>query len=105
MNYFEAVCAFAEFGVNREGAIQIMLNNTVQVGAYNLSVATFKAVLQRTIDDEIDASDLEFWATVLLQREEYEVGELEGSLYALSDPEVMGGIDKAKLTRLIALLD
>ncbi|MCG7546715.1 hypothetical protein [Pseudoalteromonas sp. Of7M-16] len=105
MNYFEAVCTFAEFGIDRDNAIQVMLNNTVQVGAYTLSVTTFKAVLLRAIDDEIDVSDLELWATVLLQREEYDVGELEGCLYALSDPELMGGIDKAKLTRLVALLD
>ncbi|MCF6442393.1 hypothetical protein L1077_23475 [Pseudoalteromonas luteoviolacea] len=105
MNYSEAVSCFAEFGEHRDDAISIMLGAKQQVGMYSLSVATFKQVLQHTIDGEICIADLELWASVLLQREEYVVGELEGSLYALSDPDVMGGIDEAKLTRLLTLLE
>ncbi|KZN60107.1 hypothetical protein N473_25275 [Pseudoalteromonas luteoviolacea CPMOR-1] len=105
MNYLEAVASFAEFGTHRDEAISIMLNAEQQVGIYSLSAMTFKLVLQRVIDDEIGMSELELWASVLLQRKEYLVGELEGSLYALSDPDVMGGVDKVKLTRLLALLD
>lgn len=105
VNYLEAVACFAEFGTHRDEAISIMLSGEQRVGIYSLSPMTFKLVLQRVIDDEIGISDLELWANVLLQREEYLVGELEGSLYALSDPDVMGGLDKVKLTRLLALLD
>ncbi|AOT06776.1 hypothetical protein [Pseudoalteromonas luteoviolacea] len=105
MNYLEAVASFAEFGTHRDDAISIMLSAEQQVGIYSLSVSTFKQVLQRVIEEQISMSDLELWASVLLQREEYLVGDLEGSLYALSDPDIMGGIDKVKLTRLLALLD
>ncbi|TQF66908.1 hypothetical protein [Pseudoalteromonas luteoviolacea] len=65
----------------------------------------FKEVLQSAIEDKVSIDELEFWATILLQRDDYDVGDLEGSLYALSEPELMGGLDKVKIARLLTLLD
>ncbi|MCF2856588.1 hypothetical protein L1286_03840 [Pseudoalteromonas sp. SMS1] len=106
MEYHDALKAFAQCcGETKNEALSVLANIPEGQGHYRLTVKTFKKVLQLALEDQIDADDLEFWATVLLQRNDYEVTEFEGSLYALSDPEIMGGLDKVKIARLLALLD
>ncbi|KZN65617.1 hypothetical protein [Pseudoalteromonas luteoviolacea] len=105
MEYFEALSAFARCTVKKSEAIAVLATTADDNGSIQVTLPMFKTVLQQVLNDELSLDELEFWATVLLQREDFQVDAIEGSLYALSEPDLMGGLDKAKIARLLALLD
>ncbi|OCQ20741.1 hypothetical protein A7985_13105 [Pseudoalteromonas luteoviolacea] len=105
MEYVEALKAFAQCSENKDEAMSVLVKTADGNGRFHVTAPMFKAVLQQAVDEKLSLDELEFWASILLQREDFKVDELEGSLYALSEPELMGGLDKAKIERLIALLD
>ncbi|KZN46326.1 hypothetical protein [Pseudoalteromonas luteoviolacea] len=105
MEYFEALSAFARCSVEKSEAMSVLAKTADGSGSFQVTLPMFKVVLKQALNDELSFDELEFWASVLLQREDYQVEAIEGSLYALSEPYLMGGLDKAKIARLLALLD
>lgn len=105
MDKLDALIQFVEFGPQRDEAIAIIVATPdSQEIAYTLTHTKLCNVLERIINGEIDIDDLELWANVIEAREEIDHGEVEGVIFALSNSEQMGEINKAKLIRLLALL-
>lgn len=61
-------------------------------------------VLGLYLEGVIDADDLENWAQVLELRADIDAAALEGLVYALANPEQMGGITPDTVQRLLSLL-
>lgn len=61
-------------------------------------------VLGLYLEGVIDADDLENWAQVLELRADIDTAAQEGLVYALANPEQMGGITPDTVQRLLSLL-
>ena len=68
------------------------------------TLATVLDVLTRCQADEIDLDDLELWANVIESRTDIDYSGVEGVIYALSNSEQMGELDKSKVAKLVELL-
>ncbi|CAM4350255.1 hypothetical protein [Pseudoalteromonas ostreae] len=106
MNRAQALAEFVTFGKHKDEAISIIVSTTSdeQSPAYTLTLATVLDVLTRCQADEIDLDDLELWANVIESRTDIDYSAVEGVIYALSNSEQMGELDKSKVTKLIGLL-
>ncbi|MEH6395675.1 hypothetical protein [Pseudoalteromonas sp.] len=106
MNRAQALAEFATFGKYKDEAISIIVASTInnQAPIYTLGLATVIDVLTRCQADEIDLDDLELWANVIESRTDIDYSTVEGVIYALSNSEQMGNLDKAKVARLLELL-
>lgn len=106
MNRAQALAEFASFGKQKDEAISIIVSSTSdeQGPIYVLTLTTVLDVLTRCQVDEIDLDDLELWANVIESRSDIDYSAVEGVIYALSNSEQMGELDKSKVARLIELL-
>ncbi|MBE0376457.1 hypothetical protein [Pseudoalteromonas prydzensis] len=105
MNRAQALAEFASFGKQKDEAISIIVASTInnQGPIYVLTLITVLDVLTRCQADEIDLDDLEMWANVIESRSDIDYSAVEGVIYALSNSEQMGELDKSKVARLIEL--
>ena len=106
MNRAQALAEFASFGKQKDEAISIIVSATSdeQSPAYTLTLATALDVFTRCLAGEIDLDDLELWANVIESRTDIDHSAVEGAIYALSNSEQMGELDKSKVAKLIELL-
>ncbi len=105
MDKLDALSQFASFGKKREQAIAVIVNTADDQGAiYTLTKATFCNVLERVISNEIDIDELELWASVLESRQDIDESAVEGAIFALSNAEQMGELNKETLITLLALI-
>lgn len=106
MNIQKALAEFITFGEQREAAISVMTSSAIDEGApiYTLSKSVLMDVLTRCIEHEIEIDDLELWANVIDSRDDIDCAEFEGVIYALSNSEQMGELNKFKLIQLHQLL-
>ncbi|MEH6442851.1 MAG: hypothetical protein V7784_03055 [Oceanospirillaceae bacterium] len=61
-------------------------------------------VLAMFIADTITLDDLEEWASFVESRDDINYSTIEGYVYALANPELMGGVDKNKIAKMLQLL-
>ena len=106
MNRAQAIAEFARFGKQKDEAISIIVSTTSdeQSPAYILTLATALYVFTRCLAGEIDLDELELWANVIESRTDIDHSAVEGAIYALSNSEQMGELDKSKIERLVELL-
>lgn len=106
MNRAQALAEFVTFGKHQDEAISTIVSSTgdEQDPVFVLTLATVLDVLIRCQADEIDLDDLELWANVIESRADIDYSAVEGVIYALSNSEQMGELDKRKVTRLVGLL-
>ncbi|MBB1434861.1 hypothetical protein H5201_11165 [Pseudoalteromonas sp. SG43-6] len=106
MNRAQALAEFVTFGKYKDEAISIIVASTIdnQGPIYILTLATVLDVLTRCQADEIDLDDLELWANVIESRTDIDYSAVEGIIYALSNSEQMGELDKSKVAKLVELL-
>ena len=106
MNRAQALAEFVTFGKYKDKAIGIIVsaNKADPIPSYVLTLECVLDVLKRCLASEIDLDDLELWANVIESRTDIDYSAVEGVIYALSNSEQMGELDKDKVTRLIDLL-
>lgn len=106
MNRAQALAEFVTFGKNKEQAIGIIVSSLAddQSPAYILTLGAVLDVLNRCLTGEIDLDDLELWANVIESRTDIDYSTVEGVIYALSNSEQMGELDRGKVQRLVELL-
>ncbi len=106
MNKTESLKQILHFGINREEAYSVLLS--YPIGDENSLVVASKQllaeVLQMNLDNKISFDDLEEWATFIECRDDINYTQIEDFVYALANPELMGSIDKEKITKMIDLL-
>lgn len=105
MNRAQALTEFASFGEHKDEAIGIIVSSTADEATnYTLTLETVLNLLNRCIQGEIDLDDLELWANVIESRTDIDHSAVEGVIFALSNSEQMGELDKSKIARLVELL-
>ncbi|HEA14964.1 MAG TPA: hypothetical protein ENH88_00630 [Pseudoalteromonas prydzensis] len=88
----------------RDRSIIVSSTSDEQGPVYVLTLTTVLDVLTRCLAGEIDLDDLELWANVIESRTDIDYSAVEGVIYALSNSEQMGELDKSKVARLVGLL-
>lgn len=106
--------------ITPEGAIQALIHWTEQRGdaislllggALNahlpikVSKTDVCAVLGKVVAGQLDLDELEMWANMLDARDEFDIEDIEGTIYALANAEQMGELTIAKVMSLYALLN
>lgn len=104
-SYVDALTEIIRFGDQREQAFAVLTGSSETEEAAVVTSADVLRVLQRYLTAELDDDDLEEWAMLLECREEIDCSAIEDYLYALSNPELMGGINSASISRMVALLE
>lgn len=104
MNKSDALKEIIRFGIQRDDAFAVLLESDKPELTVAVTGADLLDVLQRYLISELDLDDLEEWAMLLECREEIDSSAIEDYLYALSNPELMGGINSASISKMVALL-
>lgn len=87
-----AVMALAQFGWDPSFPM-IRVDNNVLI-----------SVLSKFMANEINADDLALWANFIECRDELDYSAIEGYIYALAEPEQMGGISQDTITQMLEIL-
>ncbi|WP_292955441.1 hypothetical protein [Neptuniibacter sp. UBA847] len=103
----EALEQILSFGQKREEAYAVLLClvEDAQSELVVVSNRLLSDVLKKYLDDVISSDDLEEWANFIECREDVDYSEIEDYVYALSNPELMGNIDKDKVVTMLKLLN
>lgn len=105
MNRSAALEQIVCFGARRDDAYSVLAESEEGGAAVAVTCHHMLGVLQRYLNSELDIDDLEEWAMLLECRHEIDCSAVEDYLYALSNPELMGGINSASISRMMALLE
>ena len=104
MTHLEAVKAIVHFSEKRSEAFSVLLSVSQSEVVYFVSNQDVLAVLDKVLSKQLDIDELEMWAQLLDMREDIDTQQVEGVLYALSNPEQMGEITMEKIQQLSMLL-
>jgi len=106
MNRQQALQQIITFGEQRDATVSALAKfgwdpsiEVISVDSHTLIV-----VLTKYMSGEIDADDLEFWANFIECRDELDYTDIEGYIYALADPELMGDISSATIEKMLTVL-
>ena len=105
MTHLEAVKAIVHFSDKRSEAFSVLLSASQSEVVFCVSNLDVLTVLDKVINKQLDIDELEMWAQLLDMREDIDTQQVEGVLYALSNPEQMGQITIEKVQQLSALLE
>jgi hypothetical protein len=71
---------------------------------FTVSKSILINVLRLFLSDRITADELEEWASFIECRDELHYEEIEGYIYALANPSLIGDINKVKIIKMVELL-
>ena len=103
MDLQQALQILAESGSEREKAYAVLADSD-GTDSIKISLIHVNRVLTQFVTGEIDQDDLEDWAMLLDARDEFECNVVEDYLYALNNPELMGGISHTTVSAMAELL-
>lgn len=104
MTHLEAVKAILHFSEKRSEAFSVLLSASQSEVVYWVSNQDVLTVLDKVLSKQLDMDELEMWAQLLDMREDIDTQQVEGVLYALSNPEQMGELSVEKLQTLRQVL-
>lgn len=107
MNKQQALYQILAFGPQRDAAFSVLLNAEIEPNEspFEVNHQHLIIVLEKYLADEIDADDVEQWANLIDFRVDINGSHIEGYLYALANPEMMGSDDnKTNILRMLAVL-
>jgi len=106
MNRQQALQQIIAFGEQREAAVTALTKfgwdpsfEVISIDSHALIV-----VLTKYMSDEISADDLELWANFIECRDELDYSAIDGYIYALADPELMGDISPITIKKMLTVL-
>jgi len=106
MNRQQALQQIITFGEQRDAAVNALAQfgwdpsfKVISVDSHALII-----VLTKYMSGEINADDLELWANFIECRDELDYTAIEGYIYALADPELMGGISLVNIEKMLTVL-
>jgi len=106
MNRQQALQQIIAFGEQRDAAVTALAKfgwdpsfEVISIDSHALIV-----VLTKYMSGVISADDLELWANFIECRDELDYSEIDGYIYALADPELMGGISLTTIEKMLTLL-
>ena len=106
MTRAEALKQIITFGADKEVAYVelIKFGYDSEIEQFFVSKSILENILAKYLADEITADDLEEWANFVECRDDLDYEVIEGYIYALANPYLVGGIDKEKITKMNKLL-
>lgn len=106
MNRQQALQQIIAFGEQRDMAVSALAKFGWDPSFEVISVDSHALILVLTkyMSGDIDADDLELWANFIECRDELDYSDIEGYIYALADPEQMGGISLANIGKMLTVL-
>ena len=106
MNRQQVLQQIIAFGEQREAAVTALAQfgwdpsfEVISVDSQALIV-----VLTKYMSGAITADDLELWANFIECRDELDYSAIDGYVYALADPELMGGISPTTVKKMLTVL-
>ncbi len=106
MNRAESLHQIITFGKQRDEAFMslVKLGYDHDAEPFSLTTAVLTEVLSLYMADAISADDLEEWANFVETRDDINGQAIEGYIYALAEPEVMGDITKNNIRQMLTVL-
>lgn len=106
MNRRQALQQIITFGELREAAVSALAKFGWDPNFAVLSVDSQALILVLTkyMSGEINADDLELWANFIECRDELDYTAIDGYIYALADPEMMGDISPTTIEKMLTVL-
>jgi len=101
-----AIQALLSWGADRNQAISLLLAGELErFLPIEVKVSDLRDVLVRVMSQQLSLDELELWANMLEARDEFDITEIEGEIYALANAEQMGELSQEKVQQLLDLLD
>jgi hypothetical protein len=107
MDRAESLNQIITFGELREEAFTELVKfgyDNDKTKLFELSDEILGDVLAKYISGSISEDDLEEWANFIECRDDINFSKLEGYIYALANPEIMGDISKNKIAQMLQVL-
>ncbi|PSV16392.1 hypothetical protein [Photobacterium kishitanii] len=107
MNKQQALHQILTFGSQRDSAFSVYVNADIEPNEtpFEVNHQHLIMVLEKYLADEIDADDIEQWANLIDFRADIDGSSIDGYLYALANPDMMGdGENKTNILRMLAVL-
>ncbi len=106
MNRVESLNQIISFGERREQAYSCLVGDSLESVCAQVVVTKeqLTEVLNRYILGDIRTDDLEEWAMFVECRDDIDHSAIDDYIYALSNPALMGEIDKDKIAQMAQLL-
>ncbi|NCP64796.1 MAG: hypothetical protein GW763_17875 [Paraglaciecola sp.] len=107
MDRSTALKQIVTFGPERELAISALVNFGYDSDEelFEISESVLIGVLKKYIADEVTSEELEEWANFIECREDLNYEKVEGYIYALANPILVGMIDKDKIKQMLKTLN
>lgn len=102
----EALLAIIQFDEKKDNAFSHLAKYPRESDNTLVNVTPLMLInnLDLYIQKKITSDDLEFWANFIEIRDDINFSEIEGEIYALSNPDLMGQLSINKITKLISIL-
>jgi hypothetical protein len=103
----EALLAIIQFSDNKDDAFSQLAKYPRECDTTLVNITPLMLInnLNMYIQNTITSDELEFWANFVEIREDINCNDIEGEIYALSNPDLMGEISISKMTKLISILE
>mgnify|MGYP000462877082 CR=1 FL=1 len=106
MNRLAALEQIITLGGDLNNAYSALLSHGIDGNAevFIVTPAMLDHALTQYLQGHISADDLGDWADFIECRDDVDYSQIEGFIYALTNPDLMGEITKATMTRMQILL-
>jgi len=107
MNRVEALAQIVTFGSERDKAylelVKYCYDSDVEL--FEVSESILAEVLSMFVSGSISEDELEDWANFVECRDDLDYEKIEGFIYALANPLLLGEITKAKIEKMLKVLN
>lgn len=107
VNRAEALDQIVTFGPERDNAYLELVKCSYDsdIERFEVSESILSDVLAMFISDSISDDELEDWANFVECRDDLDYEKIEGYIYALANPLLVGDITKAKIEKMLKVLN
>lgn len=99
-----AIAALTSWNEERGEAISLLLaGELMALVPIKITQSHLHDILKQVLNNQLDLDELEMWANMLDARDEFDIEEVEGAIYALANAEQMGELTLEKVAQLVTL--
>ena len=106
MNRVDALEEIVTFGLHRNEAFLELVNYPFdsELELIKINNEILITVLKKYISNLISSNELEEWANFIECRDDINYEEVEGYIYALANPELMGEVSTKSISKMLQIL-
>ncbi|NOU52686.1 hypothetical protein HG263_19455 [Pseudoalteromonas sp. JBTF-M23] len=102
--HYQDLATLVRFASGYQNVYARLINYPQDQVCYIVSNLDICAALEQVLQGHVDMDDVEMWASLLEMRGDIDHSQVEGVLYALSNPEQMGELTFDKISQIMILL-